>query len=73
MPYVLKLFRLRVAYPQWSSGLRNILDHLGRGFESYSFTYFFFFQIEETCTFMNISSLKYHLIDLFTDTAAILT
>ena len=21
----------------------------------------FFFQIEETCTFMNISSLKYHL------------
>ena len=22
---------------------------------------FFFFQIEETCTFMNISSLKYHL------------
>ena len=22
---------------------------------------FFFFQIEETCTFMNISSVKYHL------------
>ena len=25
------------------------------------FIIFFFFQIEETCTFMNISSLKYHL------------
>ena len=23
---------------------------------------FFFFQFEETCTYMNISSLKYHLI-----------
>ena len=25
------------------------------------FIIFFFFQIVETCTFMNISSLKYHL------------
>ena len=36
-----------------------------------SHIYFFFFQIEETCTFMNSSSLKYHLIALFTDKAII--
>ena len=62
MLYALKLFHLHPASPQWSSGLRSILDHLGRGFDSYCLSYnFFFFQIEETCTFMNISSLKYHL------------
>ena len=61
MLYVLKIFHFHAANPPWSSGQRNVLDHLGRGLESYCHSYNFFFQTEETCTFMNISSLKYHL------------
>ena len=43
--------------------VHGIQDHLDRWFESYYVSYNFFlkFQIEETCTFMNIFSLKYHL------------
>ena len=37
--------------------LSSILDHLGRRFEFYCLRYqFFLFQIEETCTFIEISS-----------------
>ena len=59
----LLLFHLRPVIPQWSSGCRSRLDHLGHGFKSsVAFvSIFFFFQIEETCTFMNISSSKYYL------------
>ena len=32
---VLKLLRFHPANPQWSSGWCSILDHKGRGFESY--------------------------------------
>ena len=35
MLYVLKLLRFHPANPQWSSGWCSILDHQGRGFESY--------------------------------------
>ena len=39
--------------------LSSILDHLGRRFEFYCLRYqFFFFEIEETCTFIEISSIS---------------
>ena len=51
-----------VSWTIWVVGSNPIVSHI---------SIFFFFQIEETCTFMNSSSLKYHLIALFTDTAII--
>ena len=61
MLYVLKLFPIQqilsglvvgvVYWTIWVVGSNPTVIHLE----------FFFFQIEETCTFMNISSLKYHL------------
>ena len=61
MLYVLKLFPL---HPSNRSGL--VVSVLGWvfwivGSNLTAFHIFFFFQIEETCTFMNISSLEYHL------------
>ena len=57
MLYVLKLFphhpTNRVWYIGFSGSWVRILLPL--------ISICFFFQIEETCTFMNISSLKYHL------------
>ena len=43
MLYVLKLFHFYPANPQWSSGKRSILDHLGCGFESYRLSHQFYF------------------------------
>ena len=41
----------------------NLAEVIFKLLHSYclSYQFFFFFQIEETCTFMNISRLKYHL------------
>ena len=71
MLYVLKLFPLNPSNPQWSSDYRGILGFLGRGIP-FLVSVFFFFQIEKTYTFMNISNLKYHLsvILVIVDTTA---
>ena len=63
MLYVLKLLPIHPSNPQWSSGYRDNRDSCVVGSNSTVFRISFFsFHIEETCTFMNIYSLKYHLM-----------
>ena len=64
MLYLLKLFHLHPSNPQWSGGQHDIPGFLGCWFKTQRLVgsiFFSFKKIEGTCTFMNISSLEYHL------------